>query len=235
MVPSPHSQATASSSVGAEANTHGPTAQQLVQVAIQAFASHGYDGVSLRDVERRAQLNRGLVAYHFGSKEQLWKICVDWLMDRFHAEMTSYRDVLWMVSPAERERLLLKIYTRFVAKNPEFFRILVAEGSSCSPRSELLATRLRATLDFFDEVADRKDDFRRPEDAAMSYYLFVGAASVLFAVPAQCKYLFGVEPDDSLLERFSDLVVDIGVNIRRHPSFQVSPGDVPESSVDTSE
>jgi AcrR family transcriptional regulator len=195
-----------------------PTAQKLIVHAVQAFAAQGYDGVSLREVERQADINRGQLGYYFGSKEQLWRSCIDWLMERFHAEMTSYREVLRLVSPDERERLLLKIYVRFAAKHPEFFRMLVVEGSSYSERAEWIATQLRQTLEFFDDVTGRHDDFRDAGSAAMSYYLFIGAASMLFAVPAQCKYLFGVEPDDDMLERFSDLVVDVGVMVRRHPS-----------------
>jgi AcrR family transcriptional regulator len=209
----------AETGAGTPGTTLGPTAQKLVLAAVQSFAARGYEGTSVRDIERRIGLKRGLASYHFGTKEELWKACVDWLMGRFHNEMTVYRDVLRMVSEIERERLLLKIYTRFVAKNPEFVRILVTEGMSFSKRAEWMATRLRESLDFFDEVTGRKDDFDSPEDAAMSYYLFVGAASLLFAVPAQCKYLFGVVPGPEMLDQFADLAADIGYDIRRHRLF----------------
>lgn len=58
----------------AEEKTRG----RLVLAAVESFTSAGYDGVSVREIERRAGVNRGLVAYHFGSKEALWKETVAW-------------------------------------------------------------------------------------------------------------------------------------------------------------
>ena len=45
----------------------------------------------------------------------------------------------------------------------------------------------------------------------MACYLFLGAASTIFAVPAQCKMLFGVDPfDQGFIDRFADVVASFG-------------------------
>jgi TetR/AcrR family transcriptional regulator len=56
------------------------TRERLLISAVQAFSSTGYDGASVREIERSCGVNRGLIAYHFGSKEDLWRACVDLLL-----------------------------------------------------------------------------------------------------------------------------------------------------------
>jgi len=45
---------------------------RLVDVARGLFASHGYDGTSIRDITSKAKANLGAITYHFGSKEALY-------------------------------------------------------------------------------------------------------------------------------------------------------------------
>ncbi|QHE92695.1 TetR/AcrR family transcriptional regulator [Pandoraea fibrosis] len=49
----------------------------LLSAAIHAFAQLGYDGANLRGIARAAKVDASLVRVHFGSKEQLWRACVD--------------------------------------------------------------------------------------------------------------------------------------------------------------
>ena len=43
----------------------------VVEAAGELFSLHGFDGVSLRDIARKAGVNHGLIHRHFGSKENL--------------------------------------------------------------------------------------------------------------------------------------------------------------------
>src|SRR5882672_5235664 len=91
------------------------TRERLLLAAVRAFSARGFEGVSVREIERQAKVNRGLVGYHFGSKDQLWKGCVDWLMAGCHAEMQRYSDRLRVVSGPERQRVLLTAFVEFVS------------------------------------------------------------------------------------------------------------------------
>ena len=70
------------------------TRERLLAEGLRAFTTSGFDGTSLRDVERRAGVSRGLVAHHFGTKDGLWRECVNWLMQRFHDEMVRVHNNL---------------------------------------------------------------------------------------------------------------------------------------------
>ncbi len=45
------------------------TRQKLLDAATHLFAYRGYDGVTVRDIEKSADVHRGLVAYHFTDKD----------------------------------------------------------------------------------------------------------------------------------------------------------------------
>lgn len=52
------------------------TKEQILNVAEQAIAEHGYAGTTLRNVVSKAQVNLAAVHYHFGSKEALFQAVV---------------------------------------------------------------------------------------------------------------------------------------------------------------
>ena len=186
------------------------TRERLLLAGVKAFSVSGFDGVSVRDVERQAGVNRGVAGYHFGSKEQLWKGCIEWLMAGCHAEMQRYSDLLRVVSGPERRRVLLTAFVEFVARRPEFFRMLVIDGMYPSERTGWAVEGLRETLRFFDEVSGRPK--AAPSEDAAAAYMFLGAASMAFAVPAQCRYLFGFDPTEpGFLSSFSRAVSGLGV------------------------
>ncbi|MHB8696289.1 MAG: TetR/AcrR family transcriptional regulator [Solirubrobacteraceae bacterium] len=190
------------------------TAKSLVHAAVEAFSHSGYDGVSIRDIERKAGINRGLAAYHFGTKEALWDAALEYLMEEFEAEWARYREFLPLVSAQERGRVLLRIYVRFVAKHPEFFRLLLLHGESETERAKVLVERyLRRLVEFFHRVSGEEEP--SGEQAAIDHFMFVGAASMIFATPAQCELLFGVDPTtEQFIERFADQIADRGLHHR---------------------
>jgi AcrR family transcriptional regulator len=50
-----------------------PTRQRIQIAAEPLFAALGYDGVSLRAIAAKAEVQLGLIPYHFGSKEGLYR------------------------------------------------------------------------------------------------------------------------------------------------------------------
>jgi AcrR family transcriptional regulator len=178
---------------------------RLLSAAVAVFSVVGFDGASLRDIERRAGVNRGLAAYHFGGKPELWQAAVSWLMDRFHDEMSRYQDVLRVVSPQERGRVLVRVLVRFAAKYPEYFRLVLLEGAEQTERSKWIAEEhVRRHIDFFHRLAGT-GGMQDSEQEAIAYYALLGAASTVFAVPEQCRQLFGLDPSQ---ESFVDLMAD---------------------------
>lgn len=61
------------------------TKEQILEVARELFATHGYNGASVRQIAEKAQVNIAAINYHFVSKEGLyWSVIsdsMDWLSD----------------------------------------------------------------------------------------------------------------------------------------------------------
>jgi TetR/AcrR family transcriptional regulator len=188
--------------------------ERLLSAAVAVFSVVGFNGASLRDIERRAGVNRGLAAYHFGGKAELWRAAVSWLMDRFHDEMARYQDVLRVVAPKERGRVLMRVFVHFAAKYPEYFRLILLEGSERSDRSAWIAhEHVRRHIDFFHRLAGT-GRLQESADEAIAYYSLLGVASTIFAVPEQCRELFGLDPSaESFVELMADRVADLYLTV----------------------
>jgi AcrR family transcriptional regulator len=56
---------------------------RLLHAAGDVFAEFGYEGASLRAIADNAGVSFQLIAYYFGSKEELWVATVDYLFERY--------------------------------------------------------------------------------------------------------------------------------------------------------
>lgn len=52
------------------------TKQRLLESALEAFASRGYEGVGTREIAERAGANVSAIRYHFGDKEGLYRAVI---------------------------------------------------------------------------------------------------------------------------------------------------------------
>jgi len=183
------------------------TRDLLIQEGLRSFTSRGFDGASVREIEREAGVGRGLVAHHFGTKDALWRECVNWLMGQYHAELKRVRENLADVSPLERARVLLRVHVRFVARNPEYTRLLVLAGGADTERVRwMIETWIEPSYEFFYRLSGQQ---RRPDRAAaMAAYAFTGAASMFFTLPVEARAVFGVDvSDEEVVEQFADFLV----------------------------
>ncbi|MBI1178994.1 MAG: TetR family transcriptional regulator [Alphaproteobacteria bacterium] len=60
---------------GAPARRYNPeqTRAVILDAAEQLFAEHGYEGASIRDIASLASFRLGMITYHFGTKEELFR------------------------------------------------------------------------------------------------------------------------------------------------------------------
>lgn len=65
------------------------THDALMQATYRTLAAEGYDALSLRAVADRADRSRGLVHYHFDSKQDLVLSLLDYLLDRLEGDVES--------------------------------------------------------------------------------------------------------------------------------------------------
>lgn len=164
------------------------TRDQILGAATELFSTRGYDGVSLRTIETGAGVKRGLVAYHFGTKEELWRAAVDALFRDLSDQMLAVRETVKDQPVETRLRINLTAFVRYSAMNPELNRIMAQEARAESWRSEhLVENYVRPLVALINQVAGRTFDVH-------SHYILIGAATFVFNVEFECMRLFGEDP-----------------------------------------
>jgi TetR/AcrR family transcriptional regulator len=184
----------------ASGETGSDTSERILVAALEAFAEKGFDGATTREIAARAGVNLGLLQYHFGGKSKLWRAAVD----RAFAELRSGLDgVLADSSPGderERTRRLIRGYVRFVARHPEFVRMMHDEGKRRGPRMRWLVDRhvkplYEATAALMQRAQDRG---LLPDhvDPIHFHYVLAGSVGLIFHQAEECKRLSGLDPSD---------------------------------------
>jgi AcrR family transcriptional regulator len=172
----------------------GGTRERLLAAALDAFSRTGFEGTSNRDIERLAGVERGLLGYHFGSKQALWDAAVDGLFARYFAELEALRGALRDVARHERARALIMAYARYNARNPELFRILVMEGHTSSCRSDRLAALMKRTMTVFSDLTDTKSAIST--ETAVRIFQIIGACGSLYSMSDFAERTFGTALHD---------------------------------------
>lgn len=175
------------------------TRERIIAAAVEAFADHGYEGAGTRDIAARAGVTQGLIAYHFESKEALWRAAADLIF----GELTDHLPPMSDPTPASA-REALRSFVRFIASRPAVAHFTHDAGRGPGDRLRwLVDTHLADRYGFFVALLG-------PELAPHLYYIAIGAASLAFQLAPECAQLTGADPmDEDFVARHADLVADL--------------------------
>jgi TetR/AcrR family transcriptional regulator len=103
------------------------TRTTLLVAARAAFAEGGLEGARVDDIARRAGVNKQLVYHYFGSKDGLYTA----VLEQVYRQIRDQERSLELDSfPAEEAmRKLIEFSFDYLAKSPEFVRILADENA----------------------------------------------------------------------------------------------------------
>ncbi|HPA72785.1 MAG TPA: TetR/AcrR family transcriptional regulator [Spirochaetota bacterium] len=117
----------------------------VVDAAGELFSRHGFDGVSLRDIAKKAGVNHGLIHRHFGSKENLRRRTLQQMADAMLADVVD----------ADNLDEFIRRAFRSLTKHEHFWRILartILDGYSTGdmhdryPIARLMIERVDAAM-----------------------------------------------------------------------------------------
>ena len=187
------------------------TRNALLDTAIATFSTRGFDGISIRQLEELAGVKRGLVAYHFGDKDQLWREAADRLFGELAEDFLARMDTLAEVAPVEAARGIVRAFVRFSAVRPELNRMMMQESVADSWRvAYIVDEKIGPLMDTLYEMMPEAAHLLWGDRDPHRYYLLVGAGAFVFTAEQECKRLFGVDPRaDAFIERHVDLVVNL--------------------------
>lgn len=189
------------------------TREKLLEAAIAQFAAVGYEAATTRDIESAAGVKRGLIAYHFKTKEALWKAAVTWLFGRAGEALQAAERHAADVDAVGRLRYFVRAYVRFCARNPAVNRLMVQEGMHNDWRLEWLVEhfvqpwygRIEALLE-----QARALGVAPAMEALHFYYILTGGAALIFAMAPEARRLSGLDPaSDALINAHADALAQL--------------------------
>jgi TetR/AcrR family transcriptional regulator len=197
----------------------------LLQAALGAFARHGYDAMSVRDLAREMDVSHNLVRHYYGSKEELWRAALE------HGFASSARELVTLIESSTRSadwetavRESVKGAITLLARYPEVTTILVQESARGGERLDFLFDHYMKP--FADLLAGLLGERKtRPasqiDPRAALLFLFSGMTA-LFAHGGLVAKLGGFVPvSERELARYADSIAELithGLKVPARPS-----------------
>jgi AcrR family transcriptional regulator len=167
--------------------------KSIILAARHAFAAHGFDGASLRQISAEAGVLHTAMLYHFPTKDALWKAV---MADMFEALEARFAGVIAAQSANETRdlaRALVREFVMFCAECPELHRIMTSEGRSETDRLTWLVETYSKRL--FQSVAAMVPAANPLlSDPVRLYYAIIGLSASVFTLAPEYRRLSGKDP-----------------------------------------
>jgi AcrR family transcriptional regulator len=185
----------------------------LLEAALTAFAEHGYEGMSVRDLARRLGVSHNLVHHYYGSKWELWKAALG------HGFAPSGRDVFSLVESNNRQsdwevanREGITGAVMLFARYPAVARIMADEAARGGPRLDFLFDRyIKPFADLLENLLTAVARTQREKIDARGAMLFLFAGLIApFSLSGLASKLDGSAPvSERDLARFAATVAEL--------------------------
>lgn len=101
---------------------------QILLVAEKLFAEKSFDGTSIRDIAKEANINVAMVSYYFGSKEKMLESLIYFRASGLKLELENLYNE--SITPQEKINKLIELYITRINKNKCIYQILHFELTS---------------------------------------------------------------------------------------------------------
>lgn len=188
------------------------TKQRIVEEALQQFSRYGFDAVGVRDIAEAAGVQHGLIKYHFGTKDELWRESVRLLFSRAN-DVLRVPEAEAALSADEATEKALRRYVRYCAEHPEHARLMVQESFRDSERlkwavKEFIRPSHDLILPRWQELI--ANGVAPKMDPVLMLYAMTGAAQTLFNIAAEAKHSHGIDAlSEAVITEFSDAIVTL--------------------------
>jgi AcrR family transcriptional regulator len=186
--------------------------EDILRAALQAFATHGYDGVSVRTLNRELGVSHSLISARFGSKEDLWYATVDWAYAPLANRVASAFDPT-LTDPLDQLRLAVHTFLVYSAEQPELLGLMNIEARQDTDRlayifNTYIAPGLAPIARLVAHLADQGRI--RPVPLRALFFLLAHGAAAPFTLAPLARLFDPTDPlDPKAVEEHADLNADL--------------------------
>ena len=133
---------------GRPSGRYGPVApnDDLLPLALEAFADLGFEAASMRDLCRRLGVSHNLLHQRFGSKERLWYAAVDHGFASLASDLVLSSGAAEPADDLDRLRGLMIRWLELTAASPALAKIINQEAATGGPRLDHMFDRYIAPV-----------------------------------------------------------------------------------------
>jgi TetR/AcrR family transcriptional regulator len=186
--------------------------QDILEAALVAFATHGYDGVSLRTLNRDLGVSHNLIYQRFGSKDDLWRTAVDFGFGPILRIMQGSFDPT-LTEPLEQLRLAIRGYVVFSADHPELVALMNIEARQNTDRlSYIYDNYIEPALTGVGRLLQHLTEHKtiRPMSLREFHFLVAHGAAALYSLVPLATLFDPASPcDPAAIEEHARLVSDV--------------------------
>lgn len=187
--------------------------EQVLDLALHAFAAKGYDGMSVRDLNKDLGVSHNLVHRRFGTKLDLWKATIDRAFTQFSNRLNAVLDDIEPGQPLDDFREFIVTFIEVSAERPELWRVMMMEGAVEGPRLDYVwerhvrpfGRRMRAVVGSL-EGGER---YTRTPQSTMFFLLAHGATAGASHRPTAMRLDHEDPTDPEVLRRHANVVADL--------------------------
>jgi AcrR family transcriptional regulator len=209
------------------------TREAVLDAALSLFAERGFEGASIRDIARRADISHAVIRQHFGTKADLWRAAVTRMFVRFAQEMDG--DSWGSHRPLHvRLEAFLRNYVIYCARHPEHVRIMMHESLGESERLKWMVEKYIAPAHRNIEplLREAMEAGTVPKMPIISLiYTISAAAQSLFALGAEARHIYGVDTRAAaVVSQHAEALVALFVANRSASSTEPAPDRLKRSA-----
>jgi AcrR family transcriptional regulator len=186
-----------------------------MEAALEAFAEHGYDAMSVRELTRQLGVSHNLVHHYFGSKFDLWYAAVEHSLGQSTTEILTHLErSIGDSDPLESVRRLLRVTFMEAARHPAVLSIIADESGRGGERLDFLYERF---LEPAVEITGRFLEGARPHgiceiDPTFLALHVLSTTSLIFTHDAFFEKLgYSMPASPEMLEAYSRSAADLMV------------------------
>jgi AcrR family transcriptional regulator len=187
--------------------------ERLLEAALEAFARHGFDGVSLSEVAGDAKVAQPLIHHYFGSKRGLWEAAGELVFRELGAAFEEARTELRELDAIAMLKVLLRRYVLFTARRPEVHLILAREAAVDGERLEWLVERHLGPLQRALEelITEAQSEGRiKPLPLPQLIQILNGAVAVFLCSGPLMESQYGIDPrSPEEVSRHADALTEV--------------------------
>jgi AcrR family transcriptional regulator len=187
-------------------------ADRILNAALRAFATHGYDGVSVRTLNKELGVSHSAIYQRFGSKDGLWHAAVDHGFGRITRHMADVFDPT-LTDPLEQLRLWVARLMRFSAQHPEILGLMNIEGRQDTERlAYIYDTYIDPAMGRVESLLEHLADSGRIRRVPLRtfHFLVSHGAAAPYTLPALAQHFDATSPlDPEEVEAHANLVADL--------------------------